>query len=97
MGQNDASAGLQLRSSSALEVQSGDRVVADLLDRNAAERLEVGLVNDGDEELSSVRICEAVAPDIRSMSETTALTRKPKIFCPKRTSKSSLMCNCHVN
>ena len=64
MGQNDASAGLQLRSSSALEAQSGDGVVADLLDGNAAEGLEVRLVDDGDEELGSVRICEAVAADI---------------------------------
>ena len=63
MGQNDASAGLQLRSSSALEVQGGDGVVADLLDGNAAEGLEVGLVHNGNEELGSVRI-EPVAPDI---------------------------------
>ena len=77
MGQNDASAGLQLHSISALEVQGGDGVVADLFDRNAAERLEVGLVDDGDEELSSVHICEAVAPDIHLFDKTIARGRAP--------------------
>ena len=64
MGQNDASAGLQLRSISALEVQGGDGIVSDLFDGNAAEGLEVGLVHNGNEELGSVSICEVVAADI---------------------------------
>ena len=63
MGQNDASTDLQLRSISALEVQGGDGVVADLFDGNAAEGLEVGLVHNGNEELGSVCI-KTVAPDI---------------------------------
>ena len=63
MGQNDASAGLQLRSISSLEVQGGDGVVSDLFDGNAAEGLEVWLVHDGNEELGSVCI-ESIAPDI---------------------------------
>ena len=64
MGQNDASTDLQLRSTATLEVQGGDGVVSNLFDGNAAEGLEVGLVHNGNEELGSVRICEAVAPDI---------------------------------
>ena len=41
----------------ALEVQRrDDSVLADLLDGNAAEDFEMGLVNDGEEELSGVRI-----------------------------------------
>ena len=63
MGQNDASAGLQPRSISALEVQGGDGVVSDLFDGNAAERLKVWLAHDGNKELGSVRI-ESIAPDI---------------------------------
>ena len=63
MGQNDASAGLQLRSISALEIQGSDGVVTNLFDGNAAEGLEVGLVHDGNEELGNVCI-ESIAPDI---------------------------------
>ena len=56
MRQNDASAGLQLRSISALEVQGSDGVVTDLLDGNAAEDFKVRLFNNGEEELSCVCI-----------------------------------------
>ena len=51
-----ASACLQLLPITALQVQLGDSVLADLLDGNAAEDFEMGLVNDGQEELSGVRI-----------------------------------------
>ena len=64
MGQNDASTGLQPRSNGVLQVQGGDGAVMDLFDGNAAERLEVGLVHNGNEELGSVCICEVVAADI---------------------------------
>ena len=56
MSQNYASACLQLLPLAALEVQLGDSVLADLLDGNAVEDFEMGLVNDGEKELSGVRI-----------------------------------------
>ena len=77
MCQNDASAGLQPRCISALEVQGSDGVVADLLDGNAAEGLEVRLVDDGDEELGSVRICEAIVPDIHLFDKMISRGRAP--------------------
>ena len=56
MSKHYASACLQLLPLAALQVQLGDSVLADLLDGNAAEDFEMGLVNDGEEELSGVRI-----------------------------------------
>ena len=56
MSKNYASACLQLLPIAALQVQLGDSVLADLLDGNAAEDFEMGLVNDGEEEFSGVRI-----------------------------------------
>ena len=56
MSKHYASACLQLLPITALQVQLGDSVLADLLDGNPAEDFEVGLVNDGKEELSGVRV-----------------------------------------
>ena len=87
MGQNDASAGLQLRSISALEVQGGDGVVADLGNGNAAEGLEVGLVHNGNEELGSVCICEVVAADI-NLFDIQKVARKTREKPQKPTKRS---------
>ena len=56
MSKHYASACLQLLPLAAFKVQLGDSVLADLLDGNAVEDFEMGLVNDGEEELSGVRI-----------------------------------------
>jgi hypothetical protein len=56
MSKYNATTCLQPLPLAALEVQLGDSVLADLLDGNAAEDFEMRLVNDGEEELSSVRI-----------------------------------------
>ena len=56
MSKYNATTCLQLLPFAALEVQLRNSVLADLLDGNAAEDFEMGLVNDGEEELSGVRI-----------------------------------------
>jgi hypothetical protein len=56
MSKYNATTCLQLLPLAALQVQLGDSVLADLLDGNAVEDFEMGLVNDGEEELSGVRI-----------------------------------------
>ena len=56
MSKHYAPVRLELLPLAALQVQLGDSVLADLLDGNAVEDFEMGLVNDGEEELSGVRI-----------------------------------------
>ena len=77
MSKNYASTCLQLLPLAALEVQLGDSVLADLLDGNAAEDFEMGLDNDGEEELSGVRI-ETIRINMELRSNQNHMQRQGK-------------------